>query len=146
METKISGRSKLMFESDQDLGQNKEAAILALLSSRSIEEAARAAGVTARTLHRWITEPGFNAAFREARRAVFFQAIARLQQMSAAAATTLGKVMLDPATPPATRIRAADSILIHTARAIETEDIEVRLSALERAAAIRIQVAGSDEK
>jgi hypothetical protein len=48
--------------------------------------------------------------------------------------STLGKVMLDSATPPATRVRAADSILNHTAKAIEIEDIEARVSDLERAA------------
>jgi hypothetical protein len=54
--------------------------------------------------------------------------------MSSAAVTTLGKVMFDPATPPPTKARAADSILNHTLRAIETEDIEARVSELERAA------------
>ncbi len=42
--------------------------------------------------------------------------------------------MLDPATPPATRVRAADSILGHTIKAIETEDIDARVAALEQAA------------
>ena len=42
--------------------------------------------------------------------------------------------MLDSATPPATKVRAADSILDHTAKAIEIEDIEARVAELERAA------------
>lgn len=37
--------------------------------------------------------------------------------------------MLDPATPPSTRVRAADSVLDHSAKAIELEDIEMRLAA-----------------
>ena len=37
-------------------------------------------------------------------------------------------------TPPSTKVRAADSILNHAAKAIEMEDIEARLSELERAA------------
>jgi hypothetical protein len=40
--------------------------------------------------------------------------------------------MLDAATPPATKVRAADSILNHTAKAIEMEDIERRVSELRR--------------
>jgi len=67
-------------------------------------------------------------------RAAFGQAIARLHYFSIAAVSTLGKVMLDAATPPATKVRAADSILDHTVKAIETEDILARLSALEDAA------------
>ena len=122
-----------MSQFDEKLGRKKEAAILALLSSRSVEDAARVAGVTPRSLYRWQKEPAFNAAYREARRAVFSQSTARLCQMATAAVTTLGKVMVDPSTPPATKIRAADSILSHTAKAIEIEDVGARLSELERA-------------
>jgi len=46
---------------------------------------------------------------------------------------TLGKVMVDPNTPASTKVRAADSILDHAAKAIEIEDIEARLTALEAA-------------
>ena len=48
--------------------------------------------------------------------------------------STLGKVMMDPATPPSTKVRAADSIWSHTVKAIELEEIEARLAALEEAA------------
>jgi hypothetical protein len=42
--------------------------------------------------------------------------------------------MTDQAAPAASRVRAADSVLDHAAKAIELEDIEARLSELERAA------------
>jgi len=48
--------------------------------------------------------------------------------------TTLLKVMVEPGTPPSTKVRAADSILDHSAKAIELEDIEARVAELERAA------------
>lgn len=118
--------------SNETLGSKKGAAILALLSTRAVEEAARVVGVSARTLFRWLEEPEFKAAYLEARRAAYSQSLARLSQMSSGAVTTLAKVMLDPTTPPATKVRAADSILNHTAKAIETEDLEARLSELER--------------
>jgi hypothetical protein len=123
-----------MSEASAKLGSKKEGAILALLSQRSIEDAARVAGVGPRTLYRWMKEPAFDAAYRDGKRAAFSQSIARLHQMASAAVTTLGKAMVDPSTPPATRVRAADSILDHTAKAIELEDMEARLAALERAA------------
>jgi hypothetical protein len=44
------------------------------------------------------------------------------------------KVMVDASTPATTKVRAADSVLNHSAKAIELEDIEVRLAALEAAA------------
>jgi hypothetical protein len=42
--------------------------------------------------------------------------------------------MIDPNTPPAVKVRAAECILDHGLKAIEVEDIEVRVSELERAA------------
>jgi hypothetical protein len=43
--------------------------------------------------------------------------------------------MVDQATPASVRVRAADSIFNHAAKAIEIEDIEARVAALEQAAA-----------
>ena len=111
-----------------------EDAIAALLSQRNVDEAARSAGIGTRTLLRWMKDPEFDAAFRAARRAAFGQTTARLQQGSSAAATILMKLMLDANTPASTRVRAAEIIVNHAAKAIEIEDIEARVSALERAA------------
>jgi hypothetical protein len=113
--------------------RKKEEAIAALLTHRNIEEAATAIGIAAKTLLRWMKEPEFDNAYREARRAAFGQSVARLQQASGAAVTTLLKVMVDQSTPASTKVRAADSVLNHTAKAIELDDIEARLSMLERA-------------
>ena len=44
------------------------------------------------------------------------------------------KVMVDPSSPPSVRVRAADSVLDHAKQAIEIEDVEVRVAALEQAA------------
>jgi len=116
------------------LGRKQEEAIAALLSQRSIEDAARTCSVGARTLIRWLKLPEFNAAYRDARRAALSQSVARLQQATGAAVSTLLKVMVDPNTPASTKVRAADSVLDHSAKAIEIEDLEVRLTELERAA------------
>jgi AICAR transformylase/IMP cyclohydrolase PurH len=115
------------------LGRKKEEAIVALCSTRSIEDAARACNTPVRTLYRWLKKPEFDAAYRAARRSAYGQSIARLQQASTAAATTLLKVMVDPTTPPSTRVRAAESVLTHAAKAIEIEDLDARLTDLERA-------------
>jgi len=110
----------------------KEQAIAALLSHRSVEEAARAIDISPNTLLRWTKEPEFEAAYREARRTVFWQSIARLQQASGAAVTTLLKVMLDSNVPAATRVRAVEIVLERAAKAMEIEDIEARVTELER--------------
>jgi len=115
-------------------GRKKEEAIAALLNQRNVEDAAKAVGITASTLIRWMQIPEFAAAYREARRAAFGQAIARLQQASTAAVSTLLKIMVDTNAPASVRVRAADSVLDHSRQAIEIEDVEVRVAALEQAA------------
>ena len=118
----------------EKFGRKKEDAIAALLSQRNVEEAARAAGVGTRTLLRWMQLPEFKAAYHKARRDASGQATARLQQGSSAAASTLLKIMVDKDAPASCRLRAADSVLAHAAKAIEIEEIEARVTELERAA------------
>ena len=113
--------------------RKREEAVIALLTHRTLEDAARSIDVNTQTLFRWTKIPEFQEALRDARRAAYGQAMARLQQGSGAAASVLLKVMVDPNTPASTRVRAADSVLNHTAKAIEIEDIQVRLALLEAA-------------
>jgi hypothetical protein len=124
----------LMAGHGSKIGRKQEDAIAALLTQRNVEEAARAADIGVRTLLRWLKLPQFQNAYRQARREAFGQAVSRLQQGTAAAATTLLKIMIDPAAPASVRVRAADSVFNHAAKAIEIEDIEARVAALEQAA------------
>ena len=117
-------------------GRKKEEAIAALLTQRNIEEAANVAGIGANTLLRWLKVPEFQTAYRAARRDAFGQSIARLQQGTSAAATTLLKLLIEPNTPASVRARVADSIFNHAAKAIEIEDIEARVTELETAAGL----------
>ena len=132
MQALPSARLRQMLGHGTKFGRKKEQAIVALLTHRTLEEAARAIDIVPNTLLRWMKEPDFDTAYRAAKRAAFGQSIARLHHLSGAAVSTLGKVMLDPATPPATRVRAADSILDHTTKAIEIEDIEGRVTRCKR--------------
>src|SRR5258707_14992157 len=100
-------------------GRKKEAAIIALLTHRNLDEAAKSIGIAPNTLLNWQKVPEFQTAYREARRTAYAQSIARLQQASSAAVSVLVKIMIDPSAPPSTRIRAADSVLDHAAKAIE---------------------------
>ena len=115
-------------------GRKMEDAIAALLTQRNVDEAARTAGIGTRTLLRWLQLPEFQKAYRDARRAAFSQSIARLQQGASAAATTLLKTMIDPNTPASVRVRAAECVMNHATKAIEIEDIEARVTELERTA------------
>jgi len=50
--------------------------------------------------------------------------------------TTVSPIFLDilPETPASTRVRGADSVLAHTIKAIEVDDIQARTTELERTA------------
>jgi len=121
------------------LGRKQEEAIAALLTNRNIEDAARAISVAPKTLLRWMKLPEFQTAYREARRAAYGQSIARLQQATSAAVQTLFKIMVDTNTPASTRVRAADSVISHATKAIEIEDIDARVAALEQASELSKQ-------
>ncbi len=115
------------------LTPKQEQAVLALMTNQGVENAARAAGIGARTLYRWLQEPLFDQAYRKARRAAFGQSAARLQQATGVAVSAILKVMVDQQTPASARLRAAELVLTHGAKAIEIEDIEARVTALEAA-------------
>jgi hypothetical protein len=106
-------------------GRKQEEAIAALLSHRSIEDAAQAINVAPRTLLRWLQVPEFRAAYLKARREAVGQSIARMQQATGAAAITVLKLMTDPNVPAAVKLRAAECVFA-------LEDIETRLTELER--------------
>jgi hypothetical protein len=116
-------------------GRKKEAAIVALLTQRTIEDAARTVGIGVSTLLRWQKDPEFDRAFREAKTASFRQSLARLQQASGPAVTTLLKILVDPKAPLAVKARCSYYILDQTRKGMETEEIEVRVAELEAAAA-----------
>jgi hypothetical protein len=119
------------------LNRKMDGAILGLLTQRNLEDAARSAGIGLATLRRWQELPEFDKAFRRARRQAFGQQINRLQHASSAAVTTLHKLVVDAASAPAVKARAAYYIITIITlgnKAIEIDDIEQRLTELERAA------------
>ncbi len=113
--------------------------IAALLSHRNVEEAARAIGISTNTLQRWMKEPEFQTRFQESRRVAFSQALDRLQDASGAAATTTLKIMVDANVPPGVRLRAAEIVLQHGAKAAELEKLEDRVARLERKEGLKTQ-------
>jgi AcrR family transcriptional regulator len=115
-----------------NLTPKQELLIAALLSSATIQDAAKAAGVSEATAHRWLRNAaGFDAAYRQSRRAAVGQATARLQQVSGAAVSVLVQVMANKTTPASVRVAAASKVLDFAIKAVELEDLDARLLALE---------------
>jgi len=115
-------------------GRKKELAIAALLTHRSVEDAARAVDLNHNTLLNWLKIPTFVKEYRAARREVVNQSVARLQQATGAAGTVMLKLMTDPNVPAAVRLRAAECVFDRAFKGVELEDLEERVAELERAA------------
>jgi hypothetical protein len=112
--------------------QKMQQAIAALLSHRSIEQAANEVGISANTLQRWMKEAEFQAELQKARRAAFSQAIGRLQDAAGAATSTLLRIMTDSNTSAATRLRAIEIVLEQGSKAASINDLDDRVTKLER--------------
>lgn len=113
----------------EKLSRRGEALIAALLVEGSIAEAAKKAGIGARTARRWLRNPGFSEAYKRARRENFAEANARLQLASGEAVQTLRDSLGDES--GSVRIRAAIAILQFSINNIQIEDLTDRVQRLE---------------
>ncbi len=113
------------------LGPAQHRALIALLEYPTVKEAAEAAGVHKATVYRWLREPQFQVAYREARREAVSRATARLQQISGEAVEALREVVGDRSQQGASRVGAARVILDYAVKMTELEDFGARLARLE---------------
>lgn len=116
-----------------DISPKQELAIIHLLAQPTLSAAATAAGVNERTLYRWLQDPAFDAAYRATRRDAVRQAIAVLQRSAGDAAAALASIAGDPTEKGSSRVSAARAILELAIKAVEIEDLDARLAAVEAA-------------
>jgi hypothetical protein len=114
------------------LGRRRERAIQALLECDSQKEAARNVGIGEVTLWRWMQEPEFNQAFREAKRRVLDEALITLQKATGKAISALVSILDDQEKPASARVTAARTILETAVKTIQFEDLEARVHELEQ--------------
>lgn len=105
--------------------------IAALLTHRTIEDAAKAADVTTRTITRWMEDQNFRLQLANAETNVIDHATRQLIALQADAIKTMASIMDDGKVSPAVRLRAAQAILDTVIRLRELRNVEVRLLALE---------------
>jgi hypothetical protein len=122
-----------------ELTTRQRKAVACLLSERNALAAAKAAGVGERTLFRWLADPVFRVAVREAEADAIDTASRRLVGLSDTAIDTLAGILTDEETAPALKLRAAQAILDHLLKLRELATVEARLAALEAAQAARGQ-------
>jgi len=122
---------------DTTLTRRQEVFITALLSCPTIAHAARTAGIAEVTAGRWLKELSFQEAYRTARRHVVQHAIVQVQQATGTAVQTLVAVMEDAEASASARVSAAKAILETAVKAVEVEDLEARIAALEQQARLQ---------
>ena len=119
-----------------ELSGKQRKAVEALLSTGEIASAAQQVGVSRATLHRWLGEPPFVEAVRDAEARALDDLSRMLVRLGRSAAGTLAKAMSDPSTPWATKVRSADAVLGRLLQLRELATLEARVTELERAAGV----------
>ena len=110
----------------------KRKAIAALLINSTVTAAAKSAGVGRSTLQRWLKEPDFKAALREAQTDRLERATVRLTGELPAAISTLSEIHQDEDQPASARVRAAALVLDYYMRFIDAYDLAERVESLEK--------------
>ena len=112
-----------------------EALVLALACGATVENAARTAGVSLRTVYRRLAEPAFRTRLQGARAEMVQRATGMLTAAALEAVKTL-LVLQQASVSAAVRLGAARAILELGAKLREVADLEARLAALEQQVAM----------
>jgi len=112
------------------LKKRQSDAIMALMKSGSVSEASRKTGVSRNTLCRWMSEPVFQRALREARGRAYLVAMSRLCQAASEAATKIIEGMRGSDLSK-TAYLCARSVLEFASQAAAS-DIEMRMDEIEQ--------------
>ena len=123
-----------MANNGTQLTAKQSRAIGALLSCRTVADAAERAKVGKRTLDRWLTDPVFKARLAAAEGELIDAATRRLLQAQSLAIGTLEDILQDPKVAASVRLRAAQVVIDAMLKLRELRSIEDRLRALEEAA------------
>ncbi len=113
------------------LTSRQRQAIQAIVATGDVTVAAHSVGVNRATLYRWMKQPQFVQAVHAAEADAVEDLSRMLVRLGRTAVATLAKAMSDPATPAATKVRAADATLSKLLQLRELATLEQRVAALE---------------
>ena len=118
-------------DSAVELTSRQQFAITEILASRSLEEARRRIRASKGTFYGWLKEVVFQAELKRQRQAIVDEAVERLKSGLTQAVDKLLE-LLQTEGQPGIQLRAAQSLLEHGLKAVELQDLENRLEALEQ--------------
>jgi hypothetical protein len=120
----------------QKATRKRDLLITNLLTSSTYAEAAQKTGISECTLYRWLRDPDFQSAFRQARRQIVDHAVSRLTTLTSKAVTTLERNM--HSSVPSSEVRSALGVLDHVKTLLLSEEQDERLTRLEELVEARI--------
>lgn len=117
-----------------ELSPRKQKGINAILCSPTISEAAKASGVSERTMRRWLADPTFRYALNESQGETVRNTSRLLMASEIQAVKTLNGLLEEPSQPGANvKLHTAIAILDQSSRRYESASLEERLEKLEKA-------------
>ena len=116
------------------LSAKQQRTVIALLTCKTVAEAARAAQVSERSIYKWLKMVDFRQALSLAEGELIDQAVRRLLRLQDLSIDTIEAMLGDADASQAVRLRASQLVLEITLKLREQRDVEQRLSALEQAA------------
>ena len=117
-----------------ELSSSQQEVIFALLVCRTFTAAAKTVGVDRTTVYRWIRQDKtFRRELSKARLQALAETTARLQRLAKTAVIQLSKIIKDDEAPAASRVSGIRTTLDFAYRAVELEELEVRLAEVEDA-------------
>ena len=119
-----------MNQTEQNLTRRQLKSIPIILQARSISEGVEGASISKTTFYEWIKSPVFKTEFDRQRQAIIDAALHELKLTTGEAVRALRELL--KAKQEGIRLRTATAILEHIGKFIELENIEKRLSEIER--------------
>jgi len=112
-----------------EISTKQQKLISLLLTERTIDAACQKAKVAPTTYWRWMREAGFLREYRNARRGILENTVAKLQSIVFGAIDTLERNL--SCENPSVEVRAASIVLEQSIKGLEMLDLEARVETLE---------------
>lgn len=105
--------------------------LAALITHKTVRDAAKAANIPERTAFDMLARTEFSQRYNEMKTDILRGATGEVRDSMIQAAKTMREIMDDTSSPPAVRLSAAKTILESGVKMFETENIISRITALE---------------